>query len=175
MLTKAVDVALIDDDFEAAGQLIEIGNGASESMRYPRWDAVSKIRQRRLDAQAKAYPAVEPALEILHRDPAAPQIAVADGWLDIAARLPAFALDAELRTHDWDVRALSFATIPAQRKHAEDQIKELIPLVTGERETPKCGWRLVTAFRTAPPHPAGWPAETTEPNSSKMSPGSALC
>jgi hypothetical protein len=185
MLVKAVDVALVDDDFEPAGQLIETGNGAAGSMQFAPWDALSKVRQRRLQAQASAYPAVKPALEILRQDPADPrsnvtlgeytcfikndwrsglamlargddrplkqlaqldlkdpedtdpQMAIADGWIEVATRIPNFALAAQLRAYDWDVRALPFATMPPQRKHVEDQLKELIPLVTGERETPE--------------------------------------
>jgi hypothetical protein len=190
MLTKAVDVALIDDDFAPAAELIETGKNAAETMHFVPWDAASQIRQKRLDAQLKAFPLVKPALAALQKDPADPQsnvilgeytcfikndwrsgltmlargddlplkqlaqmdlqdpedtdpqIAIADGWLAMAAHLPNFALAVECRAYDWNVRALPFATMPPQRSHVQEQIKALIPLVKGERETPEM-WLMV--------------------------------
>ena len=68
-------------------------------------------------------------------DPAS-QIQIADGWADMAVTIPDYALAVHLRAYDWNVRALPSATMPDQRKHVEEQLNTLIPLVQGERETP---------------------------------------
>jgi hypothetical protein len=75
-------------------------------------------------------------LEVQDPEDTDPQMEIADGWLAMATHLPQFAVAVQLRAYDWYVRALPFATMPPQRTHVEEQLKQLIPLVSAERETP---------------------------------------
>jgi hypothetical protein len=72
--------------------------------------------------------------ELKNPDDTDQQTAIADGWLEQAARVPAFALAMQVHAYDWNVRALPNATIASQRKHVEEQLADLIPLISDRRE-----------------------------------------
>jgi hypothetical protein len=79
-LTKAIDQALLADEFKPARELIQLGRTAPAS--GPNWDSLLDARQARLDTQAQAYAAIKPAIDTLQRTPGEPQSNLAVGQYD---------------------------------------------------------------------------------------------
>jgi hypothetical protein len=70
-LTKAIDQALVTDEFEPARQMIQLGKTAPNSTE--KWNRAIDTRQTRFDTQLKVYTAIKPAIDTLQRLPGNPQ------------------------------------------------------------------------------------------------------
>ncbi len=72
ILVKAIDQALLSDEFEPARQMIETGTTVATTAQSAHWTLAMKTQQSQYDAQEKAYPLIKPSLDLLQQDPADP-------------------------------------------------------------------------------------------------------
>lgn len=73
LLSKTVDDALLQDDFDPARRMLQSWRAALSSQHAAKWESALPLRQRRFDQQSKIYPAVKPAIDLLRQDPTNPE------------------------------------------------------------------------------------------------------